>query len=164
MPWAGALYACDFSWWEKNQDCWRDFDGLKFTWSADAAAAFNLIYAPGRKGEGLGKQVIHAGGSSGFMAVGLAYFLGASEIYLLGFDMQFTGGKSHWHGDHQKTSNPTPDMMRLWVERFVPLWRDLDQIGIPLINCTRETALTIPKMTLEDVLHEPKPSRILAKQ
>lgn len=158
MPWADALYACDFSWWQKNQDCWRGFDGMKFTWSKDAADSFGLIYAPGRKGEGLGKQVIHAGGSSGFMAVGLAYFLGAAEIYLLGFDMQYKGALSHWHGDHKQTSNPTPDMMRLWAQRFIPLHDDLKAEGIPLINCTRETALTIPRMTLEDVLNAPKPN------
>lgn len=152
MPWASALYACDYNWWERNEDCWRDFDGLKFTWSKQAADSYGLIYTPGQKGDGLGKQVIHAGGSSGYMAIGLAYFLGASEIYLLGFDMQYTGGQSHWHGDHKKTSNPPPNMMREWVKRFVPLWRDLKDEGIPLINCTRDTALTIPRKTLEEVL------------
>ena len=66
-PWASALYACDFTWWQKNQDAWRDFDGMKFTWSKQAADSYGLTYAPGRKGEGLGKQVIHAGGSSGYI-------------------------------------------------------------------------------------------------
>jgi hypothetical protein len=156
MPWASALYACDFNWWERNQDCWREFAGLKFTWSKQAADAYGLIYAPGQNGTGLGKQVIHAGGSSGYMAIGLAYFLGAAEIYLLGFDMQYTDGKSHWHGDHKQTSNPPPDMMRKWVERFVPLWADLKAEGIPMFNCTRDTALTIPRKSLEDVLNDPR--------
>jgi hypothetical protein len=124
---------------------------MKFTWSREAARIFDLTHAPGRRGDGLGTDVLHAGGSSGYMAVNLAYFFGAKEIYLLGFDMQMTGGKSHWHGDH-RGSNPTPDMMAKWAERFIPMWEDLQSFGIPLINCTRETALKLPRMDLDEVL------------
>lgn len=157
MPWADALYACDQSWWEKNKELWQDFGGLKFTWSRQAANLYGLMYTPGTKADGLGKVHIHAGGSSGYMAVGLAYLLGAAEIYLLGFDMQMTGGKTHFFGDHKKTSNPTSDMLSKWVLCFNDIWADLDAIGIPLINCTRATALTIPKMQLEDAINAPKP-------
>jgi hypothetical protein len=155
IPWADALYACDFNWWERNRDIWQDFKGMKFTWSRQAATAFDILFAPGTKAKGLGRDKIHAGGSSGYMAVGLAYLLGAAEIYLLGFDMQMTGGKSHWHGDHKKTSNPSSDMLSKWVQCFDEIWLDLDALGIPLINCTRETALTIPRKPLEDVLNDP---------
>lgn len=86
------------------------------------------------------------------MAIGLAYFLGAKEICLLGFDMQATGGKIHWHGAHKKTSNPSECMLRQWVEKYVPLWAGLDAVGIPLWNCTRETALTIPWRSLESAV------------
>lgn len=152
MPWSDALYACDESWWEKNQDMWRDYEGMKFTWSVMASRRFGLRYVSGSEGEGLGKEAIHTGGGSGYMAVGLAYFLGAKEICLLGFDMQTTGGKTHWHGDHKKTSNPNSDMLRKWVDEYPPMWAGLDAVGIPLWNCTRETALTIPRKSLESVL------------
>jgi hypothetical protein len=163
MPFASALYACDQTWWERNKELWRDFAGMKFTWSKQAAQSYGLLHAPGNTGDGLGKDKLHAGGSSTYMAVNLAYFLGAREIYLLGADMQATGGKLHWHPDH-KGANPTPDALSKWAHRFVPLYEDLKSIGIPLINCSRETAMTIPRMTLEDVLNAPKPKRILAKQ
>jgi hypothetical protein len=163
-PWAGALFAADRSWWSKNRNAWEDFAGMKFTWSAEAAREFGLRYTPGTRGEGLGKLCIHAGGSSGYMAVGLAYFLGAAEIYLLGFDMQFTNGQSHWHGDHINAGNPTPDVMKIWAQRFIPIYEDLKCIGIPLVNCTRETIMTIPRKSLEDVLNAPKPSGILASE
>lgn len=88
------------------------------------------------------------------MAINLAYHFGAKQICLLGFDMQYTGGKSHWHGDHKKTSNPPPCMMARWVPKFVPLWADLQSEGVELVNCTRETALTIPRKPLEAVLNE----------
>lgn len=164
MPWADVLYACDECWWDRNGAIWQQFQGLRVTWSAEAAKKYNLTHAPGDTGEGLGRTILHAGGSSGYMAVNLAYFLGATEIYLLGFDMQMTGGMTHWHGDHRNGNNPTPDMLLKWARRFVPMWQDLHDLGIPLINCTRETAMTIPRMTLEDALNAPKPKRILAKQ
>lgn len=151
MPWASALYACDQSWWERNEKLWRPCTGMKFTWSREAANNYGLTHAPGRRGDGLGTEILHAGGSSGYMAVNLAYFLGASEIYLLGFDMQMTNGKSHWHGDH-RGANPTPDMMKTWAFRFVEMWQDLKNLNIPLINCTRETAMTIPRADLDEVL------------
>lgn len=130
---------------------------MKFTWSRQAAQVYSLLFAPGTKAKGLGRDKIHAGGSSGYMAVGLAYLLGAAEIYLLGFDMQMTDGKSHFFGDHKKTSNPTSDMLSKWVICFDEIHADLDALGIPLINCTRQTALNIPKMALEDALNAPKP-------
>lgn len=153
IPDADILYACDECWWDRNRQLWNPFKGLKFTWSIEAVRKYGLLHAPGETGEGLGTQHLHAGGSSGYMAVNLAYFLGCTEIYLLGFDMQKTGGKSHWHGDHRNGNNPSPDMLSKWAERFVPMWRDLRDLGIPLINCTRETAITIPKRDLDEVLN-----------
>lgn len=153
MPFASALFACDQSWWDKNLDCWENFSGMKFTWSKDAARIHGLKFAPGRRCEGLGTEILHAGGSSGYMAVNLAYFLGAAEIYLLGFDMKYQGDKSHWHGDHKNTSNPSPDMLNKWALTFVPMWEDLQKLGIPLVNCTRDTAMTIPQADLDEVLN-----------
>lgn len=126
---------------------------MKFTWKQSAAAQFDLIYAEGRNGKGLGRDVLHAGGSGGYMAVNLAYHLGARWIGLLGFDMQFTDGKSHWHGDHRGTGNPNPADMAIWAQRFIPLYEDLKREGVELVNCTRDTALTIPRADLDDVLN-----------
>jgi hypothetical protein len=152
MPWANVLYACDESWWDRNPEIWQPFQGLRVTWSKDAAMRYKLIYAPGETGEGLGRTILHAGGSSGYMAVNLAYFFGATEIYLLGFDMQMTDGMTHWHGDHRNSNNPSPDMLSKWARRFIPMWSDLRDLGIPLINCTRQTAMTIPRMDLDEAL------------
>lgn len=153
-PWADALYACDEAWWDRNRELWQDFPGDKYTWSKQAARRFGLRHVIGTNAPGLGKRTIHTGGGSGYMAIGLAYFLGAREICLLGFDMQATGGEIHWHGAHKKTSNPSVCMLSRWVDKYPPLWAGLDAVGIPLINCTRETALTIPWRPLEDVLGE----------
>lgn len=65
---------------------------------------------------------------------------GAARIVLLGYDMQRTGGRKHWHADH-------PDRMgngimhSKWAERFDRLALKLDALGVDVINATRETAL-----------------------
>jgi hypothetical protein len=94
----------------------------------------------GVDGSGLnGKNIVH-GGNSGHQAMCLAYLLGATSIYLLGYDMQRTGGKSHFFGEHPK------GMINGNYAKFLPqfnkLATDLQREGVEVINCTRQTALT----------------------
>lgn len=139
-------------WWESNTHIWRNFEGFKFTWCKVASDRFGLMHSPGKQAPGLGKDMLHAGGSSAYMAVNLAYLMGAARICLLGFDMQYTDGKSHWHGDHKKTGNPPKHELAKWAERFTPLYKDLESVGVPMINCTRQTALTTPWRDLDEEL------------
>lgn len=94
------------------------------------------------------------GGNSGYQAIGLAVHFGASRIILTGYDMQATGGKSHWHGDHGPgLNNPKPATLSGWVENFATLPPDLQRRGVEVINSTRITALTcFPRKPLEAVL------------
>lgn len=152
-PWADVLYACDHAWWTRNRHLWRGFRGIKATWSKSAAAQYGLTYTKGVNKPGLGLDCLHTGGGSGYMAVGLAYLWGASEIYLLGFDMQMTGGNVHFHGRHNGP-NPSERELHLWSLLYPRLHDDLQAQGVSLINCTRQTALTIPWRPLESVLGE----------
>lgn len=152
-PWADALYACDYAWWATNLTDWAEFRGVKFTWCELAAREFGLCHVPSRKAPGLGRDRVHTGGNSGYQAVNLAYLLGAARIVLLGFDMQKSGGRSHWHGDHRRLNNPTPDLLRRWVENFEALAGELQAEGVEVINCSRQTALRcFPRATLCSVI------------
>lgn len=107
---------------------------------------------------------VNSGGNSGYQAVNLAYGLGAERIVLLGFDMQKTGGRSHWHGDHE---GGLPNLGRLdhWAARFVALGADLRAAGVPVVNCTRQTAITcFPILDLELELADVKPLLIEGMQ
>lgn len=128
---------------------WGEFEGHKMTWNARAATDFGLLHVPGVPRPGLGKKEVHTGGNGGYQAVNIAYLLGASRICLLGYDMQMTGGKTHWHGNHTKTSNPNAHMCKKWVSNFDLLYRDLCAEGVELVNCTRDTALNVPRERLE---------------
>lgn len=95
---------------------------------------------------------IRQGGNSGFQAVGLALLFGAARVILLGYDMQLTARRTHWHGDHPNLGNPLPDFLSVWRERFAEM---AAQTNIPILNATRKTALTcFPKVDLIESLAE----------
>ncbi len=87
-------------------------------------------------------------------AVNLAWHLGATRIVLLGYDMQATGGKLHWHGQHvNKLGDPSPSLMRTWASAAASMGRDLVELGVDIINCSRQSAAQgWPRRPLEDVL------------
>ena len=105
-----------------------------------------------RSGLATEKAVINSGLNSGFQAVNLAYHLGVARILLIGYDFQYTGGRSHWHGDHPKGLNNPCDIKR-WVTHWNPMAQDLRRAGVEVINCTIETALTqFPRAPIETVI------------
>lgn len=151
------LYACDGEWWEiYHQQVCENFPGEKWTNNQGTAAklvskyGINCIEAEFEPG--LGKQKLHLGGNSGYQAVNLAYLMGAEKIILLGFDMQRTDGKEHWHGRHVNGLNRCSPY-KTFVKNFDALAADLKQEGIPVLNATRQTALNcFNKVTLEEAL------------
>jgi hypothetical protein len=82
----------------------------------------------------------------------LAFHFGAFRMILLGYDMQQTGGKSHWHGDHpQGLSRSSP--LGEWVKQFRSLATDLKAQGVKVLNASRQTALDcFDRSPLEDAL------------
>lgn len=91
--------------------------------------------------------------NSGAGAIALAAARGARRIVLLGYDCQHTGGKTHWHGDHPKgcAGNAAPKTIRKWPAQFLDVQGRL--AGVEIINCSRETALTVfPRAQLEEAL------------
>lgn len=71
---------------------------------------------------------------------------------MIGYDMQHTGGKSHWHGDHPRGMANAVGINK-WVRNFEPLADDLKTVGVEVINCTTETALQcFDRADLRDVI------------
>lgn len=104
-------------------------------------------------GQGLGVGgVIYTGGNGGYQAINLAYFLGARKIILLGYDMQRSQNKSHWHGDHPSALNRSCNF-KTWLKNYKDLARDLRGAGVACVNASRNTALDcFQKVTLEEAL------------
>jgi hypothetical protein len=152
-PWADVLYGADYRFWQTYYPrIIPTFTGELWSVSAQARDKFGTYWINHEAGRGFnGKSdSINGGGNSGFQALHLAATFGATRIILLGFDMQRTGGKSHWHGDHiggLHNGNGFPS----WIERMGYLARDLAASGVTVLNCSRATALRcFPKAKLED--------------
>lgn len=152
-PWADALYAADPEWWKYHGGV-PDFAGQKWTQSKEAADKWGLFWIPGKRLDGLSldPRLIHYGSNSGYQALNLAIHFGARRIILLGYDMQQTGGKSHWHGDHPGPLNRVADYSH-FIKKFQTAVPDLDRAGIRVVNCSRETALDcFERRKLKDVI------------
>jgi len=139
------LYACDEKWWRHHwEDIKATFRGKLYTqYHNDAtkkwADEFGITAIKGVGGSGLDTKHIKHGSNSGHQAICLAVLLGATRIYLLGYDMGATG-QTHWFGAHPKGLHM--GNMKGFVPQFDNLARDLKASGIECINLTRETALT----------------------
>lgn len=156
-PWADALYAADFRFWnEYFDDVRRVFTGELWSCSERARDCFGTQWIRANTGEGFCPRpmTINGGGNSGFQAVHLAATFGCSRIVLLGFDMQRTAGREHWHGPH-RGGLPNGKGFAAWMDRFSYLARDLGNCGVRVVNCTRVTAMhCVDERRLEDVLDE----------
>lgn len=149
-PDADALYAGDHKWWDYYRDDWKDFQGLRFSINTDAVVQFDCIHVPVECKRGLGRAGVATCGNSGYQAANLAYLLGAKRICLVGFDMQPNGTAHHFHGNHRGAAltNPSSNLYPQWIDAFTHLHTLLAAEGVDLVNCSRETALTIPREAL----------------
>lgn len=150
-PWADVLYAADCRWWTWHQGA-PSFAGLKYSVDRpDPSYGVTTLKYTGDEGLELSPTGLRTGRNSGFQAVNLAVHFGVSRIVLLGYDLQVSRtGARHWHPDHPGT--PTPVYAK-WVPLFATLVAPLKQLGITIVNCSRETALTcFPRQPLEDTL------------
>lgn len=151
------LYASDFMWWceyakQVGAGRWPEFAGERWSLSAQANAKHGTRIVPHVVGVGLAGDAIYTGGNSGYQAVQLAALFGAGRIVLLGYDLQRTAGKSHWHGDHPRPLGNGGNLSE-WASRLDRLAPALAGRGICVTNATRETALRrYPRATINEAL------------
>lgn len=151
-PWADVLWATDARWWRwhKGVPGWQ---GLKFSLSVGGIGLpkdVHVLRNDGILGLCTDPCGVRNGKNGGYAAVNLAVHLGAKRIILLGYDMQATGGKDHWHPNHPYGMvNP----YKQWVRLFGTIVEPLAKLGVTVVNCSRATALPMfPRMPLEQAL------------
>lgn len=141
---AQVIYAGDDPWWKLNADK-IDIDAERWTCNENAARNHNLKYHAG-----------HAGNpNSGLRAIQFLHEKRCTQkIILLGFDCSVKNGL-HFHGPHAYLNNPNEKRCIVWLERFRWLSDEYRKKGVQVINCSRETAITVfPRMSLEEALHD----------
>jgi hypothetical protein len=150
-PWADVLWATDARWWRWHKGA-PAFPGRKFSLAVGGAVpkGVHLLRNDGITGLCLDPCGVRNGKNGGYAAINLALHLGARRVLLLGYDMQATGGRDHWHPDHPYTMpNPYP----AWRKYFATLVAPIAAAGVEVVNCSRVSALEcFPRMALADAL------------
>lgn len=155
MTFADVLYAADAEWWKGIADV-PDEDLPPHLFSIDPVCREHrpslhvLSYMRGHA-LSFNQTQLASGGHSGHQAVNLSVHLGAAKIILLGFDMQpNAAGEHHYFGDRPDGRHPTYASR---LPAFRSLKASLDEIGIPIFNASRETAIDcLPRLALADAL------------
>lgn len=135
----------------------REIRGDAELWTAnrEAARIYRMNWIRGEMGGGVSgsPKSIRMGGNSGFQALQLALLWGCERVILLGYDMQMTFNKTHWHGDHRKgLGNPLPERFPAWLKCFKEIPH---ATRARVVNASRHTALDcFKRMRLETCLSE----------
>lgn len=152
-PWAVALMASDASWWEHHQGV-PEFRGRKYCLKEAPSGEWGVetLVMTGRDGIETAPTGLRSGSNSGAAAINLAVHFGATRVLLLGYDMQPARGRTHWFGDH-----PVPlrrnSPYGAFMEKFALMVEPLAELGVTVVNCSRETALEcFPRQPLEEAL------------
>lgn len=144
LPRADVLYAGDSAWWDMHLAQVRaGFAGELWTQDRRTAHQAGLHHIQHSNEPGLSHVHgrVHSGGNSGYVALGLAYLFGAKRIVLVGYDFQDTGGMAHWHGNHPPGLNQDRPFAG-WIVSMGSLAAGLKEVGVDVVNCSTETALT----------------------
>lgn len=139
-PWADVLYGMDRPWWRAHiEEVSRTFKGRKLTLWQPMPGGVERADVP---------NLPHNSGAAG---IALAAHYGAKRIVLIGYDLQHTGGRRHWHEDHPQGLGNAGSIAK-WPAIFADTARRLPK-DVEVINASAETALTLwPRMPLEEAL------------
>lgn len=146
-------YFADHHWWtwHKEKPAFRDFAGQKCSIENTGGQVddpnVHMLRNGGKDGLSDKPDRIHTGQNGGYQAINIATLAGARRIVLVGYDMQYTGGKSHWHGDHPVK------VPEAWYGMYAKNFVAISKLGLDIVNASRETALKcFPRATIEEAL------------
>lgn len=155
-PWADVVYGCDGHWWRYRLGL-PQFKGLKLRWADNNCPDYPDVHGFTIKDNTLDRLlldepgVIGSGRNSGFQALNIALQFGARRILLVGFDMagEHFYGRNNW----AMARNPDEYNFQKWRAAFSLAARDLQQMGIEVVNVSTQSALKcFPKMPLDRAL------------
>ena len=157
-PQAQAFLFIDISMYEHAKNLIDNYKGLIFASFRNVdrmKKRENLFFFP-QNTQRPGKTIaegLYSSKLSGLAAINLALIMGASKIYLLGYDMGYIGGEHHWYGQiderQAKYSEENYHRKITAFDAFLP-YKDI------IFNCSRNSRLTqFQKVDFEEII-EPK--------
>ena len=160
-PWADVVYAGDGNWWKVY--------GPKIGWFKGRRISRTARFPGVEIWRGGGWK--RTGGNSGHQGIQWEVDSGGRNLALIGFDHQKTGGRAHVHADHPakndlqtcvrgKLTTHTVQLgnaggIHNWPGAMNKTAKDLQVMGVRVVNLSRETALTcFPRMAVEEFLEQ----------
>lgn len=157
--WVSVLFFCDRQIYRGYRNLIRAFPNLKVT---DCGNDSNLSTAKGIKrlkrdlsyGISTERDTIRWNENSGMAAINFAVHTGVKRINLLGFDLQPTDSKDHWHYGYQFYQKRVQTMRyKVWLKRYPRFAEEVKKVGIEVLNVNPDSALDVfPKVQLKDIL------------
>jgi hypothetical protein len=150
VPWAQVLYWTDPEFYDTFFDEIGEFRGLKICSKSLKQKSEGVIVLRGYNKQQLDLRdgSISHGNNSGFGALNLALKLGATKVFLLGFDGEATEDSTHWHDGYSKNLNPS--VFRRLNALFASVCPQLKQLNIEVYNANPESSIRcFPLITLE---------------
>jgi len=159
--WIDVCFFGDNSTWDEEKEELAKWKGLRVTCAEELIDDIRLKHLErnGKKRMGISVEpnMVSWNSNSGSAAINLAVHFGVKKIILLGFDMKLDEGRNqHWHKIYKKqlktketTLNST---FRKHLNGFQQMKKDLDTLGVEVINCSPESSITVfPKMNFKDI-------------
>jgi len=114
-----------------------------------------IIEANGLEGLGFGFDDFCSGSNSGYCGFQLAVILGYENIYLLGFDLQFSGNITHYHTKYSAPMKKFKERLERYYNTFETSFELLAEHrpSVKVFNCSVDSRLKnlIPTIDLSKV-------------
>jgi len=135
-----CVYFGDWQWGKHHFDALLGYDRQIWTTADVNHPNIKRVMPCGRRFS-VDNSQISVNNNSGFGAVNLATLAGASEIILLGFDMQRRGHETNWHDDNLRRVDPF--MYNAYIKVSAQLVKDVSRAhpGLQIINANPESKL-----------------------
>lgn len=147
--WVDVCFFGDKDWYFDNRAELEDYTGVVIGCANFLQHArwtyLDVHYVEKYTGKGFGisehKQRVCWNKSSGAAAISLAYLFGCRRIILLGFDMQNTGTRSHFHNlyDGAQIKQEVFDKhLKCWDQ----IAADAQRLGVEILNASEHSVIT----------------------
>ena len=157
-PWIDVMFFGDDSTWREEKAELIKFKGLRITCATDLHKDMRLKFLKRnekkRQGISTDPSLITWNGNSGSAAINLAVHFGVKRIILLGFDMQLNADKQeHWHKCYTTKLGTVDRLMQKFLQGFPAIKRDLDNLGIEVINANPDSKITcFTRINFKDII------------
>ena len=161
-PWADILFFMDNKFYKlchegERQILWNEFKGHKVFLDLMGRKYEDCYHLRSLGRVGLSRsfaQGLYHGNNSGVGALNLALVLKANPIYLLGYDMRFAGGKSHFHSGYgPRASEQT---VRGFARDFERMAKFMKEERKTIVNLNPRSGLRIFRFgDIDEVLNGP---------